>query len=280
MQKEKIRPDEYTFIIILNSCSHAGLVEEAIYYFSSMESEFNIKPNIKHYTCIVDTLGRAGKLEEAEKFIETIPLPDIITWKALLGACRIYNDIERAERIAQKAFSLDTKDCSTYVLLSNIYASKGRFQDVNKIRELMKQRGIKKIPGQTWIEINGKVHSFLVHDKSHESTKEIYEELEKLNKQMKVAGYIPNTNFILHDVEEEEKEQLLCYHSEKLALSFGIINTPPNSSLTIVKNLRICGDCHNATKYISKLQQREIIVRDSNRFHHFKNGTCSCNDYY
>ena len=190
------------------------------------------------------------------------------------------DDVERAESIAEKAFNLNQQDSSIYVLLSNIYASKGRFQDVNRIRELMKQNGVKKIPGQTWIEINGKVHSFIVEDKSHEFTNEIYEELEKLNKEMKLAGYIPNTNFILHDVEEEEKEHLLSYHSEKLALSFGILSTPPHTPLTIVKNLRVCGDCHNATKFISKLQMRDIIVRDSNRFHHFKNGICSCGDYY
>ena len=145
----------------------------------------------------------------------------------------------------------------------------------------MKDNKIKKIPGQTFIEINEEIHSFFVHDENHPSIKEIKEELEKLKIEMKNLGYIPNTNFILNDEdEEEEKEELINYHSEKLAISFGLISTPPNSTLLITKNLRVCPDCHESTKFISKIRNREIIVRDSNRFHHFKNGKCSCNEYW
>ena len=144
----------------------------------------------------------------------------------------------------------------------------------------MKDDGIKKIPGKTWIEINGKLYSFLVQDNSHSHSKEIYEELDKLSQEMKKSGFIPNTKFVLHDEGEDSMEYHLCGHSEKLAIGFGLISTPPGTPLLITKNLRVCGDCHNATKFISKLRNREITVRDSNRFHHFKNGECSCKDYW
>jgi pentatricopeptide repeat protein len=280
MQQEGLRPNEFTLVAILNACSHAGLVEEALDCFHSMQTKFNIAPTTRHCTCVVDALGRAGRLQEAEQFLTTMKKPDAVAWKSLLGACRKHGDVDTAERAAQSALKLNAKDSSIYVLLSNIYSSKGRFEDANRVRTLMKEREVKKTPGQTTIEIDGQVHTFVVNDQSHPQTSAIYAELTKLFAEMKQAGYIPDTNFALHDVEEEQKEHLLSYHSEKLAIAFGMISTPPNSRLVIVKNLRVCGDCHTATKYISKLRNREIIVRDANRFHHFRNGTCSCQDYF
>ena len=227
-----------------------------------------------------DCLGRAGRLEEAENLIKTMPEPNIITWRALLGACRWSNDVKRAEHTFEKAFELDPQDASIYVLLSNIYSVAGLWDDEEKLRSRMKENGIKKIPGQTWIEINGKVHSFIVNDKSHQQSNEISIELNKLYDEMKLNGYIPNTKFVTHNMDEEDKRQHLCSHSEKLAIGFGLISTPPGTPLLITKNLRVCPDCHNVTKFISKIRNREITVRDANRFHHFKNGKCSCNDYW
>ncbi|KAH9292200.1 hypothetical protein KI387_042615, partial [Taxus chinensis] len=143
----------------------------------------------------------------------------------------------------------------------------------------MKDRGLKKSPGYSWIEIKNRVHAFVMRDRSHPETDKIYARLKSLAEQMKVAGYVPDTNFVLHDVEEEVKEDLLFSHSEKLAIAFGLINTKPGTPLWITKNLRVCGDCHTASKLISKIEGREIIVRDANRFHHFKDGLCSCGDY-
>ena len=128
----------------------------------------------------------------------------------------------------------------------------GRWDDVEKVRLRMKEKGIKKIPGQTWIEINGKIHTFLVDDKSHEQSNEIKTKLKKLYNEMKESGYIPNTKFVTHDMNEEEKEHHLCSHSEKLAIGLGLISTPPGTPLLITKNLRVCPDCHSATKIISK----------------------------
>ena len=188
--------------------------------------------------------------------------------------------MERAERVAEKALELDPQNASIYVLLANIYAVAGRWDDEEKVRLRMKENGIKKIPGQTWIEIDGKVHTFFADDKSHERANEISAELKKLNDEMKESGYVPNTKFVTHNMTEEEKEDHLCSHSEKLAIGFGLISTPPGTPLLITKNLRVCPDCHSATKVISKLRNREITVRDANRFHHFKNGECSCKDYW
>ena len=197
----------------------------------------------------------------------------------LVGSCRKYNDLERAERVAINALKLDPLDASIYVLLANIYSVVGRWDDALKVREKMKDGRIKKIPGQIVIVVDGKVRSLIANDKSHPQIKEIREELRRLNNMMKLAGYVPYTKIVLHDVDEEEKEELLCGHSEKLAIAFGLISTP-GTTLLLKKNLRVCVDCHTATKLISKLCNRLITVRDANRFHHFSDGKCSCNDYW
>jgi hypothetical protein len=144
----------------------------------------------------------------------------------------------------------------------------------------MKNNGIEKIPGQTWIEVNERVHSFLVDDNSHELMNEIQAELKLVHSEMEESGYFPNTKFVMHSINEEEKEDYLCSHSEKLAIGLGLIRTPPRTPLLVTKNLRVCSDCHSATKAISKIRNREITVRDATRFHHFKDGECSCKDYW
>jgi hypothetical protein len=167
-----------------------------------------------------------------------------------------------------------------YVLLSNIYAAAGRWDLKDKVQQLRKERGVKKQPGCTWIELNNKVHTFVVDDQDHPQISEIRAELKRLSGWMHEEGYVPETKFVLHDVEEEEKVSQLCHHSEKLAIAFGLISTPSHTPLRIFKNLRVCGDCHTATKFIAKIVERTIIVRDANRFHHFKDGACSCKDYW
>jgi pentatricopeptide repeat protein len=280
MKQEMIHPDSVTLVALLNAFSHAGLVREALKYFHSMKEEYKIIPENSHYNCVVDALSRAGLLEEAENLIGTMDRPDVVTWTALLGGCRWNNDIERAERAAENIIKLDPHRTSTYVLLANVYAGAGRWDEVRAVRARMKSNGIRKIPGQTWITVKEKVHSFLVDDKSHELANEIQAELKQLYSEMKESGYIPNTKFVLHNMNDEEKGHHLCSHSEKLAIGLGLISTPPGTPLLITKNLRVCPDCHSATKAISKIRNREITVRDVNRFHHFKNGECSCKDYW
>lgn len=181
---------------------------------------------------------------------------------------------------SSRLFELEPNNPGNYVLLSNIYAAAGKWEEVAKVRAVMKDKGLKKPAGCSWIEVKNKVHTFLVGDKWHPQSEHIYEKVESLTKEIEAVGYVPDTDFVLRDVNEEEKEDILHSHSEKLALAFGLINTSPGTLIRITNNLRVCGDCHNATKFISKIVGREIIVRDPNRFHHFKNGLCSCNDYW
>eukprot|EP01018_Ginkgo_biloba_P018799 Gb_11545 [translate_table: standard] len=281
MQQKGMKPDHIIFISVLSACSHAGLVDEGWKYFNSMKQDYRITPRVEHYACMVDLLGRSGLLYEAHDFIKKMPLePNAAVWAALLGACRIYSNIELGELVAECLFELEPENAACYVLLSNIYADAGRWEDVAKVRIMMKDRGLKKIPGCSYIEVNNRVYSFLVGDRLHPQSEKIYSMLATLAGQMKEAGYAPNTDFVLHDVEEEVKEHMLGSHSEKLAIAFGLISTSPGTPIRITKNLRVCCDCHSATKFISKIVNREIIVRDANRFHLFKDGLCSCGDYW
>eukprot|EP01018_Ginkgo_biloba_P020809 Gb_00201 [translate_table: standard] len=281
MQHESIKPDHVTFISVLSACSHAGLVHEGYECFDCMSRDYCITPRMEHYACMVDLLGRSGRLDEAEDFIGSMPLePDASVWGSLLGACRNHCNIELGERVAEHLFDLEPENAGYYVLLSNIYASSGRWNEVAKVRAMMKDRGLEKTPGQSLIELNNRLHYFVAGDTSHPQSEKIYATLESLAGQMKQEGYVPSTHVVLHNAEEEVKEHMLLSHSEKLAIAFGLINTSPGTPIRITKNLRVCDDCHNATKFISNIVRREIIVRDANRFHHFKDGLCSCRDFW
>ncbi|XP_075648379.1 putative pentatricopeptide repeat-containing protein At3g49142 [Castanea sativa] len=281
MQNLGLSPDSIAFVSVISACSHAGLLEEGRYYFKLMTEEYRIIPRIEHYACMVDLLGRSGQVDEAYSFIKQMPVePNERVWGALLSACRVYSNMNIGLLAADHLFQLAPEQSGYYVLLSNIYAKAGRWKDVTTIRSMMKGRGLKKIPGISNVELNDRIHTFLAGDQSHPHSEKIYEELDILVGKMKELGYVPETDSALHDVEEEDKECHLAVHSEKLAIVFAILNTEPGTPIRITKNLRVCGDCHIAAKLISKIVQREIIVRDTNRFHHFKNGVCSCGDYW
>ncbi|CAN1158485.1 Putative pentatricopeptide repeat-containing protein At3g49142 [Linum perenne] len=280
MQNSGLKPDYVAFVSVLAACSHAGLVDKGMYYFDLM-SKCGITPMIEHFACVVDLLGRAGRIEQAYRFIIQMPVePNERVWGALLSACRVYSNMDVGLVAADQLFQLAPEQSGYYVLLSNIYAKAGKWQNVGTIRSIMKNKGITKVPAISNVEVNNQIHSFLAGDQSHPQSKEIYEELDVLVAKMKQLGYAPETDSALHDVEEEEKECHLAVHSEKLAIVFAILNTSPGTAIRITKNLRVCGDCHVAIKLMSKITEREIIVRDTNRFHHFKDGLCSCGDYW
>ncbi|KAK4803436.1 hypothetical protein SAY86_003253 [Trapa natans] len=275
-----MRPNDVTFTCILSACSHSGLLEEGRMYFEMMK-EFGIKPRLNNYACMVDLLGRSGQLTEAQRLIEEMPMgPDVGVWGSLLGACRIHGDLDMAEKIADRVFELDPFQGGYHVLLSNIYAAKSRWKEVEEIRKRMIQRGANKIQGFSLFEFTGLVYRFGAGDRSIPRSDEIYTKLEELGVSMKRLGHVPATDFVLHDIEEEAKEEALLFHSEKLAIAFGLISTRPGTTIRVTKNLRICGDCHNAAKLISKIEDRTIIVRDMHRFHRFEHGECSCRDYW
>ncbi|XP_058109854.1 pentatricopeptide repeat-containing protein At1g11290, chloroplastic [Magnolia sinica] len=280
MQRSPIKPNDVTFLSVLSACSHSGLVDEGRRYFASMKRDYGIEPAMDHYGCMVDLLGRAGRLNEAWDFIQKMPIePGISVFGAMLGACKIHQNVELGEKAAMRLFELEPQDGGYHVLLANIYATASMWDDVAKVRTMMGKKGLKKNPGFSFIELKNEVHTFYSGSTTHPQTERIYATLEALVDEIKAAGYVPDTNSI-HDVEDDVKEQLLNTHSEKLAIAFGLINTSPGTTIQIRKNLRVCVDCHNATKYISQVTKREIIVRDMHRFHHFKDGRCSCSDYW
>ncbi|RID43399.1 hypothetical protein BRARA_I00263 [Brassica rapa] len=250
-------------------------------WFNSMKGRFGVEPGLEHYGCMVDLLGRAGYLQKAYDLVQTMKMkPDSVIWSSLLAACRIHKNVELAEISIARLFELDPSNCGYYMLLSHIYADAGRWKEVERVRTVMKKRGLVKPPGFSLLELNGEVHVFLIGDEEHPKREEIYEFLEELNVKLLEAGYVSNTASVCHDVDEEEKEMTLRVHSEKLAVAFGIMSTVPGSTVSVVKNLRVCSDCHDVIKLVSKIVDREFVVRDAKRFHHFKNGFCSCGDYW
>ncbi|KVH90678.1 pentatricopeptide repeat-containing protein At2g27610 [Cynara cardunculus var. scolymus] len=281
LRKTKLEMDDITFIGVITACTHAGLVEEGERYFDMMVKDLHIDPTSEHYSCMVDLYSRAGLLEKAMALINGMPFPAGATiWRSLLASCRVHKNLELGKLAGDKLLSLRPQDSAAYVLLSNLYATTGNWQERAKVRKLMDERSVKKEAGYSWIEIKNKTYSFVAWDTSHPSSDLIYEKLKELSLRLRDAGYLPDTSYVLHDVEDEHKEDILSGHSERLAVAFGLITTPPGVSLQIMKNLRVCGDCHTVFKLISKIEGREIIVRDSNRFHHFKDGVCSCGEYW
>ncbi|RLN04374.1 pentatricopeptide repeat-containing protein [Panicum miliaceum] len=274
-------PNGITFLTLLYACSHSGLKDEGMDCFELMTKTYGLQPSVKHYTCIVDLLGRSGRLNEAEALILSMPVrPDGIIWKTLLSACKIQKNFDMAERIAGRVIELDPHDSASYVLLSNIRATSSRWEDVSTVRKTMRKHNVRKEPGVSWVEFKGQVHQFCTGDKSHTRQREIDECLEEMMAKIRQCGYAPDMSMVFHDMEDEEKEVSLAHHSEKLAIAFAFLSLPEGVPIRIMKNLRVCDDCHIAIKLMSKVTGREIVVRDVSRFHHFKDGKCSCGDYW
>lgn len=281
MEESGVLPTDVAYISVLNACSHGGLVTEGRSIFNRMMSVVGFQPRIEHYGCMVDLLSRAGFLEEAEELILNMPLePDDIIWKALLGACKIHKNIELGKRTAERLMKLAPSDSGSYVALSNMLASQGNWEAVSEIRLMMKEMDIRKDPGCSWIDIDGIIHEFLVEDRSHPQAQQIHLMLEEISTKLRSLGYVYNTSQVLLNVDEEAKECALHHHSEKIAIAFGLISTAQRAPLRVVKNLRICDDCHASIKLISQVYGRQIVVRDRKRFHHFEDGSCSCGDYW
>ncbi|XP_015573496.2 pentatricopeptide repeat-containing protein At4g14820 [Ricinus communis] len=281
MKEENVEPNAVTFVGVLYACSHAGLLEKGQRIFASMINEHSITPKHEHYGCMVDLFGRAKLLREALHLVETMPLaPNIVIWGSLMAACQVHGEIELGEFAARQVLELDPDHDGALVLLSNICAKEKRWQDVGEVRNLMKQRGISKERGYSRIELRNGVHEFSVADKKHKQAAQIYEKLDEVITNLKLVGYSPNTSTVLVDLEEKAKEEAILWHSEKLALSYGLISEVKGSCIRIIKNLRICEDCHTFMKLVSKVYEIEIIIRDRTRFHHYKDGACSCNDYW
>ncbi|KAL3002858.1 hypothetical protein AAZX31_08G077800 [Glycine max] len=236
MKVQDPKPNHITILGVLFACSHAGLVNEGWNYFRSMKNLYWIDPGREHYGCMLDLLGRAGKLDD---------MPDVVMWRTLLDACRVNQNVDLA--------TYDAKEIL-------------KWNDVAEVRSAMKKRGIRKEPGCSWIEVNKQIHAFILGDKSHPQIDEINRQLNQFICRLAGAG--------------EQREDSLRYHSEKLAIVFGIMSFPNEKTIRIWKNLKICGDCHKFEKLIAKLEQRHIVIRDPILYHHFQDGVCSCGDYW
>uniref|UniRef100_A0A0D9XX24 DYW domain-containing protein n=1 Tax=Leersia perrieri TaxID=77586 RepID=A0A0D9XX24_9ORYZ len=281
MQQEGISPNEVTYLSVLSACSHTGLIEEGRHYFHLLMSDWIVEPNVLHYSCMVDVLGRSGKTDEAWELLNKMPFePTVSMWGSLLGSCRIHKNIRLARIAAEKLFHLERENGGNHVLLSNVYAACGNWESVVMARKNLKDSGAKKEMGRSWIEAKGKVHVFVVGEREHPGITDVYDKLEEIYHEIRKISHKADTECDLHDVHADEKEELLKHHSEKLAFAFGLIILPPNIPITIYKNLRICGDCHSFMKIVSCITVRQVIVRDINRFHHFKDGSCSCGDFW
>ncbi|KAG8373077.1 hypothetical protein BUALT_Bualt12G0133200 [Buddleja alternifolia] len=279
--EKNVGPNWITFVGVLYACSHAGLVEEGKKLFESMVNEYGITPRLEHYGCMVDLYGRANRIEDALKLVETMPMaPNVVIWGSFMAACRQHAEFELGEFAAKRLLELDPDHDGAHVFLSNIYAKEKRWENVGAVRQFMKNKGISKERGLSMIEMDNEIHEFLTADKRHKRMDEIYAKLEEVVEKLKKAGYDPNTNSVMVDLDEDEKREVILWHSEKLALCYGLIRKEKQSCIRIIKNLRICEDCHNFMKLASKVFDREIVVRDRTRFHHCKDGLCSCKDYW
>ncbi|KAG5586559.1 hypothetical protein H5410_046993 [Solanum commersonii] len=279
--KDEIEPDHATFAALLSALSHSGLVEEGRHWFDVMVNEYKIKPSEKHYACSVDLLARAGEVEEAKELITSMETkPGLAVWVALLSGCHKHKKFSIGELAANRVLELIPENTGTFVLVVNFFAAAKMWDKAASVRKLMKKTGMTKVPAYSAVEVNGRLHAFLIDDTSHPQYEQIMGLLCNLENEMKAMGYVPKTDFVLQNLEEDVKVKMLGIHSERLAIAFGLLNTAPGTRLLITKNLRVCGDCHEVTKFISVTVKREIIVRDVKRFHHFKDGTCSCGDYW
>jgi pentatricopeptide repeat protein len=277
MVRSGVRPDRTVFVSVLSACSHAGLTEKGLQYFDEMQRKYGLQPGPEHYSCMVDLLGRAGRLKEAMDLIDSMKVkPDGAVWGALLGACKIHRNVELAEVAFQHVIELEPTNIGYYVLLSNVYSDAKNLEGVLKVRVMMRDRKLRKDPGCSYVEYKGKMHLFYSGDTSHPQSKEIYRMLDELET---LVNEIHQSD---HMCQGKSEEPLVgaSVHSEKLAIAFGLLSTRPGTDITIMKNLRVCVDCHVFFKLVSKIVNRQFIVRDATRFHRFKNGVCSCKDYW
>uniref|UniRef100_J3N5R3 DYW domain-containing protein n=1 Tax=Oryza brachyantha TaxID=4533 RepID=J3N5R3_ORYBR len=281
MRGSGVPVDGVTILSVLCSCAHAELVDEGLEYFDKMEIEFGIEPRIEHYGCVVDMLSRAGRLDDAEKLIHEMPIvPNAAIYRSLIRACDIHGNLELGERMITELRQHDPDDSGNHVLIANLYARMNRWEEAKKTRKEMKSMGIDKSPGSSLLDMNGVLHEFLVGDKTHPASKEIYTMVEEIEARLSEHGHRSSTTSVLFDVEEEDKADTLTYHSERLAIPFALIASDPGTPIRIIKNLRVCADCHESAKLVSRVYGREIVMRDRTRFHHFREGECSCGDFW
>ncbi|KAK0593047.1 hypothetical protein LWI29_029852 [Acer saccharum] len=271
----RIGIDQFTYAAVLHACSTARMVEKGWFYFNRIRV-----PKVTHCALMVSLLARAGLFDEARIFIEERRLerhPEVL--RALLDGCRIHRQVKIGKRVIDQLSEMEPLNADNYVILSNWYADSAKWDMVDELRETILDMGLKPKKAYSWVELRNKVHVFGTGDVSHPRSEGIYWELKSLMKKMESKGHRRNPDFSLHDVDEE-RECIQIGHNEMLALSFGLISTQAKVTIRVTKNLRMCRSCHDFAKFIAKTVEREVIIKDPNCFHHFKNGFCSCGDFW
>ncbi|BAT94069.1 hypothetical protein VIGAN_08063800 [Vigna angularis var. angularis] len=320
LKSSSLNPDKFTLASVLSACANpqslklgkqihahivrvdidtAGAVGNALISMYAKSGAVGIARrivqltgtsslNVIAFTSLLDGYVKIGDINPAREIFDSLKCPDVVAWTAMIVGYAQNDLISNALALFRLMIREGPKPNSyTLAAMLSIFSSLasldhacGKWEDAAKVRKSMKDRAVKKEQGFSWVQIQNKVHTFGVDDALHPQRDAIYRMISKIWNEIKKMGFIPDTNSVLHDLEQEVKEQILRHHSEKLAIAFALINTPEHSTLRIMKNLRVCNDCHSAIKYISKLVKREIIVRDATRFHHFNDGSCSCQDYW
>ncbi|XP_020095958.1 pentatricopeptide repeat-containing protein At5g03800 [Ananas comosus] len=281
MKESRIEPDSITFVVIISACRYTSSdsVSTCQQLLLSMESSYNLWPSSEHYAAMIDVLGFWNQFDQVEELLKSIPFePDALIWRALLNNCRSNATSSLRKRAMQHLLALEPRDPSSYILASNLYSASGRWHCSEKLRQEMREKGLHKLPSRSWTVHENAVHVFYGRDRSHPQSKDIYGGLDVLILECMKRGYEPDTSFVLHEVEEYQKRYFLFYHSAKLAVMYGILMTGPPRAVGVVKNVRLCGDCHSFMKHASSVTGREISVRDATGFHFFRGGECSCRD--
>ncbi|KAL5709674.1 hypothetical protein ACHQM5_020334 [Ranunculus cassubicifolius] len=280
MDRAGVEPDSLTFVLILSAYRYTtvNLLDDCRKLFNSLTSKYYIEPTSDHYASMVGVLGYWNHYNEAEELIGNMPFePNNTVWRALLDSCRLRSNTKLGKKVVERIVAMEPQDASTYILVSNLYAASGRWNCFERVRKEMREKGIRKNPNRSWVIHGNKVHAFYARDKSHPESKEIYAGLNELIPRCIRAGYEPDTSYVLQDVERHQKTEFLFYHSAKLAVTYGILYS---KSVQVVKNIHLCGDCHTFFKCASSVLGREISFRDASGFHIFRNGECSCRDYW
>ncbi|KAL6206030.1 hypothetical protein ACLB2K_023281 [Fragaria x ananassa] len=271
MLESGVKPNSVTYTGVLCGCSHSRLVDEGIKVFESMRDHL-VEPDADHYSCLVDILSRAGRLEEAYQFIQRMPMePTASAWGALLGACRVHKNVELAKIAANRLFEIEPDNPGNYVLLSNIFVTAQKWEEASETRKLMRDRGVAKTPGCSWVQLRNRVYTFVAGDRSNEHSEKIYKFLKEMGEKMRLAGFVPNTDFVLQDVDQEEKVGTLCNHSEKLAVAFAMLNLNGESTIRDYVNVNECGyimqdQCHPEFKALESLDGFRLIIVDLRMF--------------
>ncbi|KAH7373422.1 hypothetical protein KP509_17G054900 [Ceratopteris richardii] len=279
MRKTGIKPNSIIFVSLLSACSQKGLIDKGYDYFFSMKADYGVKATAEHYNCIVDLLSRGGHMDEAEHLLASMPFKDkFLGWKSLLSHCKLYNQVKQARRCFDQLFAIDPKDASIYALMMGIYSNANMWKEVYEIRDLRNQAGVHRKFGKAIIQIGNTFHSFVAGNVNEKQSEMIYDRLKAACTRSVDETLSEKLVNLLTSVLKIYKDDVLCGHSELLAIGLGLLSTQERTTLRISKNLRMCGECHAITKFICKFEKREIMVMDTFCVHHFKNGLCCCNE--